>query len=167
MFSFFVISNNVYSADVACSTYKEQKDCNAKVGCSWFYSTDGKSGSCKDSCTDTVGITTIGINLLSDPTGRSCPNLTKGSDANVLAETLGSKVSIVVKVVLGFSATIGLIAFVYAGVIILASKGDPKSFQSGMNIIKYTFIGIIIIIFSYAIVNFLTTTIPSITGGVK
>jgi len=72
---------------------------------------------------------------------------------------------VIVKVILGFSATIGLVVFVYAGVIILISKGNPDAYKKGTNLIKYTFGGIIIIIFSYAIVSFLTTTIPGVTGG--
>ncbi len=113
-----------------------------------------------------VGITTVGIDLLSDPTGRSCPDLTSTTDnKKILADTVASKVNTIVKIILGFSATIGLIAFVYAGVMILISNGDPKAYQKGMGIIKYTFGGILIIIFSYAIVSFLTTTIPNVTGN--
>lgn len=107
-----------------------------------------------------VGISNMGIDLLSDPTGRSCPDLTSPED---LAGALGKKVNVIVKVIFGFSATIGLIAFVYAGVVILTSKGNPDAFKNGMNIIKFTFLGIVIMIFSYAIVNFFTTTIPKIT----
>lgn len=114
--------------------------------------------------TDGVGLTTVGIDLLSDPTGRSCPDL-KNEDDGILANVLSKKVYTVVKVILGFSATIGLVAFVYAGVMILLSNGNPKAYQDGMNVIKYTFIGIVIIIFSYAIVNFLVTTIPNVTKG--
>lgn len=108
-----------------------------------------------------VGLSTIGIDLLSDPTGRSCPNL---SNNLTIADNIGSKVSTIVRVIFGFFSTVGLIAFVYAGVTILISNGDQKAYGKGWNIIRYTFTGMIIMIFSYAIANFLLSTIPSFTG---
>lgn len=162
LFIFFIFSFPYAFAAVNCELYKAEGTCNGTVGCSW---NTNKNSCVNNNCTTRIGITNIGIDLLSDPTGRTCPNLGDGSSSDGLADSLGKKVSVIVKVILGFSATIGLVAFVYAGVMILTSKGDPKSFQSGVNVVKYTFIGIIIIIFSYAIVNFLTSTIPSVTGG--
>jgi len=119
-----------------------------------------------DNCGKSVGLTTVGIDILSDPTGKNCPDLSSASNSsNLLADTVAKKVYVIVKVILGFSATIGLVIFVYAGVTILISKGNPDGYKKGMNLIKYTFGGILIIIFSYAIVSFLTTTIPSVTGN--
>lgn len=116
-------------------------------------------------CGNSVGITTVGIDLLSNP--NDCPDLSKngGNNNSILADTLGKKINTIIKVILGFSATIGLVAFVFAGLKILLSNGDPKAYKDGTDIIKYTFMGILIIIFSYAIVNFLTKTIPNITKG--
>lgn len=160
----FFIFSFPYAFAVDCSQYKTDDGCNKIVGCSWNTDANGKS-TCVNNCSTRIGITNIGIDLLSDPTGSTCPDLKSSSGTDSLAKSMGKKVNVIVKVILGFSATIGLVAFVYAGVMILTSKGDPKSFQSGVNVVKYTFIGILIIIFSYAIVNFLTSTIPAVTKG--
>lgn len=111
-----------------------------------------------------TGLSTIGLDLLSDPTGRSCPDLSGDLNVN---DVISLKIYTIVRIVFGFFATIGLIAFVYAGVTILLSNGDAGVYKKGWDIIRYTFTGMIIMIFSYAISNFIFSTIPSFTGAPK
>lgn len=54
---------------------------------------------------------------------------------------------------LGFLFLIAVVALIYAGVLLITSFGNDSKRQKGIKIITWTLIGIILIIFSYAIVN--------------
>ncbi|MCX6764988.1 MAG: hypothetical protein NT148_00400 [Candidatus Nealsonbacteria bacterium] len=59
--------------------------------------------------------------------------------------------------------TIGLalapIAIIIAGILFMTAQGEPGKIQTAQNIIKWTFIGLIILICSKAIVSLIQTTI--------
>lgn len=65
---------------------------------------------------------------------------------------------------LGFMGLIATIAIIIGGFYYLTSGGDDAGAEQGKNIIKYAAIGIIIILLSYAIVNFLLDALTGQAG---
>ena len=97
----------------------------------------------------------------------SCANFSSISDgANCAAsrtdlegksiDTTFSKVTQVLLVVIGIAS---VIVIIIAGLRMVISQGDPKAFESARNTILYAIIGIVIALLSYAIINFVLTSI--------
>ena len=109
---------------------------------------------------ENVGLSTKGIDLFN-------PNedAVKYSDtsSNTVSLFLGGKVGSVVNIILGFSSLVVFVLVIYGGIVILTSNGKAKSYETGLNLIKTTFIGLLIIIFSYAIVSFVIKNISKNT----
>lgn len=109
---------------------------------------------------ENVGLSTYGLDLLN-------PNQEiTYSDTNV-ASFLGFKVSSFVNVIIGFAALFVFVLVIYGGVVILFSNGKQDSYKKGLDVIKTTVIGLIIILFSYAIVSFFTKNIFNTTEPIN
>jgi hypothetical protein len=65
---------------------------------------------------------------------------------------------------LGFVGVASLVTFVYAGFSFLISAGNPEKIKKAKDIMLYAVIGIIVSMASYAILNFIFTTIEGATG---
>lgn len=73
-----------------------------------------------------------------------------------------------VNFILGFVGIIAVLMLIYGGFILLTSAGDEGATEKAKNIILFAVIGIIIILFSFAIVNTvfdITTGSDTTTGG--
>lgn len=116
-------------------------------------------GFCSNNCFG-IGLSPVGIDVINNP--YDIPSDLTSNKTSTAEEVVGDKVSKVAKIILGFSATIGLLVFVYAGVKMLLSRGDAGAFKKSLDLVLYTFIGIIIILFSYVIVKFLVEFLPSV-----
>jgi len=68
----------------------------------------------------------------------------------------------IVSAALEFVGTVAVVMFVYAGIRIVTSGGDPKKLQGGRQILTYASIGLIIVLCSFGIIYFI-----SYTTGVK
>lgn len=112
---------------------------------------------------ENVGLSTYGLDLL-NPSNSIEYN---DANSNSAASFLGLKVSSFVNVIIGFSALLVFILVVYGGITILLSKGKEDSYKQGLGIIKTTVIGLIIILFSYAIVSFFTKNIFNSTEPIN
>ena len=66
-----------------------------------------------------------------------------------------------IKLMFGVSGTIALVVFVYGGFMMLISAGDPKKVTQGTEAMKYAVIGLIVMLTSYIVVNFVITTLQS------
>jgi len=62
-----------------------------------------------------------------------------------------------VNIALLFSGFVALFLILYAGIIFITSRADKAKIESARNTLTYAIIGLIIIIFSYAIVNLIFT----------
>ena len=63
----------------------------------------------------------------------------------------------IISVFLGIVGSIALLAFVYAGFVYMTATGDAKRIQKAKDIMKYSFMGLAIILFAYIIAtNYLT-----------
>ena len=104
-----------------------------------------------------IGLSPVGIDVLNSPS--SIPEDLRSSNKIDGKALVGQKITSITSVILGFSATIGMLVFVYAGIKMLTSRGDQGAFQKARKLIGYAFAGIVIILFSYVVVNFLITFI--------
>lgn len=68
----------------------------------------------------------------------------------------------VINAVLGIIGSLALLMFVYGGITWMTSSGSPEKIKKGRDIIIWSVIGLAIIFFSYALVNFV---IFDIIGG--
>ncbi len=109
------------------------------------------------STVNAIGLSPVGIDVLNSPDDIP-KDLKSGNNIDGRA-LVGQKITSITSVILGFSATIGMLVFVYAGIKMLTSRGDQGAFAKARKLIGYAFIGIVIILFSYVIVNFLITFI--------
>lgn len=76
--------------------------------------------------------------------------------------TLYESVVSIINYLLLFLGLLLLAFIIYAGVLIISSNGDDEALTKGRTIIIYALVGVIIIVLSYTIVNFITDVA---TGG--
>lgn len=69
---------------------------------------------------------------------------------------IGIRISEFVLVIVG---SLALIAFVYGGVLFLISSGSSEQVAKGKKVIIGAVIGLFIVFFSYAIINFISTSL--------
>jgi len=60
----------------------------------------------------------------------------------------------IINVILGFIGSIGLVMFVYAGILWMTAGGNSEAQKKAMNILIWSSLGILVILFSYVIVQF-------------
>jgi len=65
---------------------------------------------------------------------------------------------------LGFVGIVSLVAFVYAGFVFLISAGNPERVKKAKDTMIYAVIGVFVSMASYAILNFIFTTLEESTG---
>jgi len=70
-----------------------------------------------------------------------------------------------IQTALGISGVLALLAFIYGGILYLLAGVNPKNVEKGKELMKYAVIGLVIIFASYAIVNFLLSTVLQVPGG--
>ncbi|MCB9834673.1 hypothetical protein H6792_01415 [Candidatus Nomurabacteria bacterium] len=75
------------------------------------------------------------------------------------SKTIGEVFSSVTQVLLVVIGIASVIVIIIAGLRMVFSQGDPKAFESARNTILYAIIGIVIALLSYAIINFVLTSI--------
>jgi len=59
----------------------------------------------------------------------------------------------------GLSSLIAIVSFVFAGIMVLTSAGDPKKVKAGQELILTTIWGVVFIALSVVILNFIGITI--------
>jgi len=67
----------------------------------------------------------------------------------------------VIKIILGLTGSLALVAFAIGGFWIVVSEGDSTKVQKGMKVFKSAGIGIALVFFSYTIVNFVLNVLIS------
>lgn len=96
-----------------------------------------------------------GVNQLNPAT--DCQNLgiNCANAANATGKTLYDSIWYLVNIGLGFVSIVAVIILIYAGVKYILARGDDKEIEKAKTTILYTVIGLIIIGFAGAIVNFI------------
>lgn len=87
----------------------------------------------------------------------SLPNPLGTSDPRVL-------IGQIIRVILGLVGSVALLMFIYGGVLWLTSGGNPKSIEQGRTTLVYAALGLLVIFGSYAVVNYLLTTIRALSS---
>lgn len=64
-----------------------------------------------------------------------------------------------IKVVLGLVGVLALVMFIYGGILWMTSGGNEQKIKKGKDTLVWATLGLAIIFFSYAIVNFVLETI--------
>ncbi|HKK54415.1 MAG TPA: pilin [Patescibacteria group bacterium] len=97
-------------------------------------------------------------------TGTNCDIISLGNPLAKDGEnpTVNTLVGRVITAVLGVVGSLALLMFVYGGITWMTSSGSPEKVKKGKDIIIWSVIGLAIIFFSYALVNFV---IYDIIGG--
>lgn len=72
---------------------------------------------------------------------------------------LGQVVSNFIYLLLAFVGFVALVIFLSGAIKFVISRGDPKAIQSAQKTMTYAIIGLVIIIFSYTIINLITDTL--------
>ncbi len=86
-----------------------------------------------------------------------------GTTVRTLPEIVGN----IINIVLSFLGVLLLVYLIYAGFLWMTSGGDSKKADSAQQYIKNAVIGLVIILASFAISNFVITNLANIqTGGV-
>ena len=70
----------------------------------------------------------------------------------------------VINAILGITGSFALFMFIYGGFSMLTSAGSPEKIDKGKKILTWAIIGIMVILGSYAITNFIFGAITS-TGS--
>ncbi len=65
----------------------------------------------------------------------------------------------ITRIILGLIGTIALAMFIYGGIVIMLSAGNPERVKLGKNVIVYSSIGIVVIVLSWSIVSYLYNNI--------
>lgn len=73
---------------------------------------------------------------------------------------VGDVANSVIKMVLGVLGVVAVGVIIYGGVVFVTSHGDPGKVQKGRNVILYGFVGLIIALLAFSIVNFVTGVVP-------
>lgn len=90
-----------------------------------------------------------------------------GQNAGISGGTtdLYSIVGKIINVVLGFLGIVLLFYFIYGGFKWMTAGGDPKGVDEAKNMIKNAVIGLVIIMASYALSNFVLAQLLVVTAG--
>lgn len=67
----------------------------------------------------------------------------------------------VIRVVLNYMAIIAVVAIIIAGIYMIVSLGNDEQIEKAKKIIKYTIIGLVIILFSRILVSLITVVLYS------
>ena len=98
-------------------------------------------------------------------TGANCNTVSLGNplgEEDGKAPSANTIIGRVINAVLGIIGSLALLMFVYGGITWMTSSGSPEKIKKGRDIIIWSVIGLAIIFFSYALVNFV---IFDIIGG--
>jgi hypothetical protein len=145
MFMFFNISPNIVKAgsgDWYCSD-----------GTSWFGGNSTKSG-CEASCPGSLG-TTFSCRQKSVPSGGSAGITNPLGEGTTPQKLIGR----IIEAALGIVGSIALVMFIYGGFTWMLAAGNAEAVSKGKNILIWSVIGLVIIFFSYALLQFVFTSL--------
>lgn len=88
---------------------------------------------------------------------------TQGGDVKAIktvrGESLGTNVTTLINYFLGFLGLVAVAFIIYGGVLMVTSAGEEEGVGKAKKIITYAAIGIVIIMLSYTIVTFVTSSL--------
>lgn len=141
-----------------CTLLKTEPECNLRksTGCTF------KDGQCLESWVAETVVTPPEAGAgCQDPLGCYGLRWSSLNKINVAPGTAGVQTLIgrVIKTVMGVVGSIALIMFVYGGLMWMTASGNTEKISKAMRIITWSTLGIIVILSSYALVDFIFTSI--------
>lgn len=103
--------------------------------------------------------TTARATELPNPLGINC-----GSDNRVCIQTLLTNVS---RAAIGLIAIVATFMFILGGFLILTAGGSSTKVDMGKKVLQYATIGIVVIMFSASLLQFIFRTVGADTGGIN
>lgn len=93
---------------------------------------------------------------------KNCLESTGSGDQVVTLRCFPSLIHNIINFGFGIAGTVALIFIIHSGFKMIRSSGDPKQFDSGRQTLIYAIIGLVIVLLSAAIVNFISiiTKVP-------
>lgn len=98
---------------------------------------------------------------LTNPLDKCPPNARPDDPCRV---TIPELIGTVIKGMIGIIGALALGVFVYGGFTLLTSRGDSGKIQAGMDAMKWSVLGIVVVFSSYALVSFVLTSITGRAG---
>ncbi len=93
-----------------------------------------------------------GAGFFNNPNGGAAPDVAaKG--------TLGQNITTIINYFLGMLGLIAVAFLIYSGILMVTAGGNDEQIGKARKIITYAVVGIVIILLSYTIVNFVTTAL--------
>lgn len=98
------------------------------------------------------------------------PLLTRAATTYSLPNPFGgtqSPAEIVVNIIefaLGLVGLLALVMFIYGGFVVLTAHGNAEQFKKGMHTLLYAVIGMVIILTSYSVLNYIFTNVYNFTS---
>lgn len=80
-------------------------------------------------------------------------------DPNKTGVTVYDILGRVIKAALGVTGAVALVMFIYGGFLMMFSGGNPSAVKKGKDTLVMAVLGLVVIFASYAIVNFVITSI--------
>jgi hypothetical protein len=149
IFTFIFISSFLIGNFINASTYQ---DADGNVyQCSdgnTYQDADGNVYQCSDGNIDTT-------NTTNENSNNNITELDNPLGTTSVPEIVGRTI----KAFLGIIGTISLIIFIYAGFILLTSKGSPDKIKTGQSAIVWASLGILLVFAAYAILKFVFNVI--------
>lgn len=109
----------------------------------------------------------FGVCLLISHNSLAAVNLNDVNPVKYPATTAGVQqlLGSIIKVILGVVGSIAFVMFIYGGMFMLTSRGNPEMISKGKNILIWSVIGLLVIFGSYVFVSFILTAIQGGGGG--
>jgi len=110
--------------------------------------------------TASFGAATLFVNKAFAQSAAFFDNPQTGGAPNVSAQgTLGQNVTSIINFFLGLLGLIAVAFLIYAGILMVTAGGNDEQIGKAKKIITYAVIGIVIILLSYTIVTFVTSSL--------
>jgi len=107
-----------------------------------------------------IGALTLFVNNAFAQGASFFDNPQTGASPNVAAQgTLGQNITTIINFALGLLGLVAVAFLIYAGVLMVTAGGNEEQVGKAKKIITYAVIGIVIILLSYTIVQFVTTAL--------
>ncbi len=156
------------SCEAGCSAAATTANsCDVCYGAGGVCQTDSDSAECAACASGCSAGASAGVTPSASTQGNIAnPNANSGSGVAITDPlNINSKTPIadlakkLINIILGLTGVIALLSFIYGGVLYMLSGVSPDNVKKGKEVMKWAVAGLFIIFSSYAILNFLLTTV--------
>lgn len=143
----------IFDQDFSGIEVSPQTDCNISSSAIMVQTSQSPRGTYQINC-----YSNFKTQVPTSPTVKPTDNITAPPSAqslNKLGTNLPDLIGRVIKTIMGVVGTIALIIFIYAGILWMTAHGNSEREKKAMDTIVWASIGILVILSSYALVDFI------------